>query len=376
MRLTEYLILEARKNPTLNAKVDTIEQLRAIATKYPSAFVTFTQINKFGANPSSDYNTPLGIYAYPINFLLGQAKEESDSLRSVFGSHQPYIQAFTVNPNANIWILSDTEMNLSIKQLLIKSLHVLGYDYNKLFRLGDYETDRDLWYTMYQTIKPGFDPETEDNTGDIGTATRKVLRKAGIDGVVDPKYGIIHENEPTQAVFFNIKQLNHIATLNNKLLQNAKTKSEQKILQHPEEIQDIGDFYYIMNNVFSVASPARKKQLIPVLTKIALNIIKQQYNGVVPTFNFARAIAQLIIASSNPKFEGPLWDMIEQQYREKPRQLIPLAQVIDCRIPKHIEDILIKFYSGINDASWEMYKSQFNLPEQPKTENTHKRYYT
>ncbi len=360
MRLTEYLILEARKNPNLNPKVETIDQLRNIAKQHPDAFVTFTQINKLGTNPRSEYNTPIGIYAYPISFILKQAKEESDRLRSVFGSHQPYVQVFTVDPNANIWTLSDYKIDLSIKQMLIKSLHSYGYNYNMLAK--QYDNDRQLWYSMYKAIDPNFDPENEEQSN-IGTITRKVLRKAGIDGVIDYGQSIIHENEPTQAVFFNIRQLKHLATLNNKLQQNAKTNNEQKILQHPEDIQDIGDFYYIMSNIFGPASPSRQKQLIPGLTKIILNIIKQQYSGVVPTFNLAQSIAQLIVKSPNPKFEGPSWNMIEQQYRENPRQLVTLAQVIDCRIPKHIEDVLIKFYAGSNNPNWEMYKRQFNLPE-------------
>ena len=42
---------------------------------------------------------------------------------------------------------------------------------------------------------------------------RKILLKAGIDAVIDPGFGIIHENEPTQAVFFTSNKVKQIGLI-------------------------------------------------------------------------------------------------------------------------------------------------------------------
>lgn len=49
--------------------------------------------------------------------------------------------------------------------------------------------------------------------GETPIVFRKILLKAGVDAVIDPGLGIIHENEPTQAVFFTINKVKQIGLI-------------------------------------------------------------------------------------------------------------------------------------------------------------------
>ena len=77
MKIAE--ILEARRNPSVNKKESTLDSLEKYRGQ--NVFVSYTasvsqegkanQGAKIGINPRSRYNTPLGIYAYPIDYVLG-----------------------------------------------------------------------------------------------------------------------------------------------------------------------------------------------------------------------------------------------------------------------------------------------------------------
>ena len=66
MRLLDVLpLFEARKFPTLNPKLSAYDQLKQYKDD-PSIYISFTEINKIGINPVSKWDTPLGIYCYPL----------------------------------------------------------------------------------------------------------------------------------------------------------------------------------------------------------------------------------------------------------------------------------------------------------------------
>ena len=81
-------ISEARRNPDQNPKIPVVNQLkkifkdnyeyyydpRDVVREYHDDlyFVSMTKVDKLGINPTSKYNTPLGIYAYPLSYVLYQ----------------------------------------------------------------------------------------------------------------------------------------------------------------------------------------------------------------------------------------------------------------------------------------------------------------
>jgi hypothetical protein len=62
-------LLEARRNPSLNPKIDTLTSLKQLKAKMATidgeltnGFVSFTDHNKIGVRPSNSYASPTGIY--------------------------------------------------------------------------------------------------------------------------------------------------------------------------------------------------------------------------------------------------------------------------------------------------------------------------
>ena len=210
----QYLI-QARKNPEQNPKVAPLEQLKKIYEDHPNAFVTFTQIPKFGTNPRSVWNTPLGIYAYPIKFVVDR------SMRVQFAATEPYIFVFE-SVNGNTLNVSTDDANTAVDAINRGISSVIPREYQKL--ASHDSTIKETWQAMYLSIARFIrkDPElgwfgANKEKGPYGTLARKILRAAGYDSIVDEKHGIIHENEPTQAIFFDISKVKVIDMIRNKI---------------------------------------------------------------------------------------------------------------------------------------------------------------
>jgi hypothetical protein len=95
MKLQELFdakLAERRRNPELSVR----ETGHAAALAYLQSQgditnwgVSMTNIPKLGVNPSSKYNTPIGIYFYPATYYL-ETKLDNDELE--FQDSAPYIQ--------------------------------------------------------------------------------------------------------------------------------------------------------------------------------------------------------------------------------------------------------------------------------------------
>jgi hypothetical protein len=94
--------LEARKNPELNPKISTYEALKKYKND-PDIYISFTEIQKIGINPNSSYDSPLGIYTYPLKeiweFYKIQLKQKFKGVLP-FAARQPHI-----------WVLRNTSPN-------------------------------------------------------------------------------------------------------------------------------------------------------------------------------------------------------------------------------------------------------------------------
>lgn len=210
-------------------------EIKRIIEKYKNIidtiYISFTQINKIGINPQSEYNTPLGIYCYPLSeFKVKFIYKDETKLKEIFpfASENPYIKIIQENPNANI-----------IKNL--STYNSKNFD-DDLEKLRKYFTNNN---SFDETVKEGINSAKSHfifckiwnitrllsleipkkiriNRNDIKIVDTVVywnfiLNKVlGWGGVVDNEgLGIIHEAEKIQAVFFNIKVFKHLETLLN-----------------------------------------------------------------------------------------------------------------------------------------------------------------
>ena len=83
-------IIEARKNPSQNPKISAYEAL----LKYkddPNIYISFTELPKIGIYPLSEYNTPIGIYTYPLKKIWPDIEKVKDTRKIPYGKDRDYI---------------------------------------------------------------------------------------------------------------------------------------------------------------------------------------------------------------------------------------------------------------------------------------------
>lgn len=293
----------------------------------PGVFFSMTALEKFGINPSSNYNTPLGIYAYPLNreyFKLWQYG------KLPFVGDQPYINIFKTNGAGVIDVASDeyTEDDLkrdvnklrrrdfeqriqkieeAKKELfdrcadVLKAVSELGIERHiepltqkleavkratevpyvealdeitdawnnvalfiqkvpgvKEQEVAGYEASRDLANLMHRGMGPsqqtsdkwGQESKSRRPFGKLWNVTRMMnedpkkwnssLRSLGVNGVTDLKgTGLIHENEPTQAVFFSTKGLTLLGRFDNPQRSTNKEKSRRDTTRVLDAMRDL-----------------------------------------------------------------------------------------------------------------------------------------
>ena len=122
---------EARKNPEMNPKVSAYEALLPYKDD-DNAFIHFTNLNKLGVNPLSGFETPVGVYAYPLKQVWNLYKVDKAKSLSVlpFGSDRAYIQLFKWNGKGK-----------------------LVSDLKKDYTSADYDSDMRKLRTIYKDIQ-------------------------------------------------------------------------------------------------------------------------------------------------------------------------------------------------------------------------------
>jgi hypothetical protein len=239
-------ISEARRNPQHPAqqKETAYEQIKKYSDD-ENIFISYTSIDKLGINPTSQYNTPIGIYTYPLKIVFKKYIEPNKSVKKVpFAGNQPFIQVARLDNNVkvmNIDTYTKSEFEEDIEKLY-------KWVQDKQISLYTLRTDFDFYVNEYSD-------KARNNlyAGKIWNVTRLIAsyyatnnnKKApviwshllfnilGYYGVIDLGNSIIHPSEPEQAVFFNIGALTIIDKVENK-----KTSTIQKLF-NPESSADI-----------------------------------------------------------------------------------------------------------------------------------------
>lgn len=227
MRSYEF-IQEARKNPKLNPKISVnaaidyrLKQVHEQIAGTANLFVSFTSIEKLGVNPGSVYNTPIGIYAYPAKYVSSRLDNMHPSQTLPFAGDQPYANIFSVSGN----IIDISDLSSSDYEDYLNKLEPI---YQRIANVSESAASEAiakldssspsnalvssfggrLWYITTEIAKL--------SNGKPAVAWNSIFRSIGIDGVVDNGAGIIHENEPTQAVFFSSKSIKSVERVDNK----------------------------------------------------------------------------------------------------------------------------------------------------------------
>lgn len=83
--------MEKRKNPSKNPTLSAYQQLEQYS-KRNDVFISFTDLPKLGINPKNEYNTPTGIYTYPLKQVWPEMSKTKSTHFDTFGEGRPYIQ--------------------------------------------------------------------------------------------------------------------------------------------------------------------------------------------------------------------------------------------------------------------------------------------
>ena len=229
----------------------------------PKIYISFTQLPKLGINPLSDYNTPIGICAYPLSLTWNKRKSEEArkeyqddndiNLKRYFpfAADNPYCQVFRIAKSARVldtvkYTEADFDEDMNKLWNILEAEDITEEEFEILKTgvtppLSDYRYWIDdisqkaknntpiwrLWYAlMWISEYFSFNRKKRKNARSNLSSIfwNNLLRKLGYDVVKDDGLGVIHSYEPIQGLFLSIKSLEFIETLDNKIKHDRSYK--------------------------------------------------------------------------------------------------------------------------------------------------------
>src|SRR5215467_9970163 len=91
-RESAFYDVEERKKYTYSNRGLALEKY----ANNPDIFGSFTSLPKLGINPSTKYNTPIGVYCYPVNYIVEHYDDSSAEFDVPFAGSESYLYIFSV----------------------------------------------------------------------------------------------------------------------------------------------------------------------------------------------------------------------------------------------------------------------------------------
>jgi hypothetical protein len=222
-------LTEKRRNPDQNPRISAYEALKPYKDD-DSYFISFTAIDKLGINPKSKYDTPLGIYSYPLKDIW--KKYKIDYLKSVgkavpFAGENPYIWLIKVKSNANFvnnlytdYDSKDYDRDMELVKNDIqknpqKYINGPSIDIDRF--IDDYTKkakERNPVMSMWNVTRNLANIRGGKSPVQWNVILHRIL---GYDGFADRSgKGYIHPSEPLQAVFMSKRAFDVVGEFLNK----------------------------------------------------------------------------------------------------------------------------------------------------------------
>jgi len=268
-------ILEARKHSILNPKISINQHIKDYLEKagtlpnstIKNAFISFTNIEKLGINPQTSYNTPVGIYAYPLEYVYNIMKDGKSAYFLPFAGTSPYANLFSVSGNIiDLPSISEEQVSHYYKVIEERIIYSWITQYLAQMKEIDYEISiedvdtsflveyinelkQKVFKTALRSKLPGgrfwafcyavqHIPYLPTPKSIPSALTVLFTKHLGIDGFID-NTGIIHHNEPIQALFFKTSIIKNRKLVDNKYSPIQPTKAQ---LAHDEEESNWGSY--------------------------------------------------------------------------------------------------------------------------------------
>ena len=294
MRYREFT-MEVRKNPEKNPKMVVNDEIYAeldrsiqsnskIAGNNDNLFVSFTALDKLGINPTSKYNTPVGIYSYPAGYIRDTIGSGSMG-KLPFAGKSPYANIFRARGNiVDLIAITSPEKNEYYKKIAQYWSSVSGLDWktsvdqvediinsaHKQARMANYYGGQ-LWYVTMRVAYMMAQGKSEVRGGanPSAVAWNTLFRNIGIAGCIDNGAGIIHTSEPHQAVFFDISAVEVIDRISNRINYNPDAIARNLRVGQDEKKFKISQYDKLRN--LDVESQTRVVMSNPTLIKYMHN---------------------------------------------------------------------------------------------------------
>jgi hypothetical protein len=194
---------EERSHPGMNLKFGLVEQLQQYRNDQ-DVYISYTELNKIGINPKFEFNTPLGIYFYPLETIWENVVNNTVP----YAAERPYV--YVVKATGLL------DLNKYTRDMLWDDIEKLklgnSLTYTKEFKKAKSDSSEIpgifIFYLTHNLAKK--------EGGNTASRWTQILREElGYKGIRDTN-GIIHPNEPIQAIIFSTRDFKVIDKLENK----------------------------------------------------------------------------------------------------------------------------------------------------------------
>jgi hypothetical protein len=226
--LDSGLLSEKRRGGEKNPKIPYTEMLDKYMDR-DDIYITFTHFIKAGINPNSSYDTPLGVYCFPLKKAAEFYGKKNGVINFPFAAGRPYI--FILKEKNNIKKIDVSKYTESDGEKDIKKIIEIYKD-----KVEDIEEllNNAKAGTNFRQLGVGvfwyFCKLVSDDLGGKSTVNwNKILRKdLGYGLVFDGGYGVIHSNERCQAFFTDSSKFEIISYLDNPNPSDLPSEDEWK----------------------------------------------------------------------------------------------------------------------------------------------------
>lgn len=252
-------LFEKRSHPELNVKLSGWEQLQSYKDD-PTVFISFTKIEKLGINPQTEYDTPAGVYFYPLKAAWEQYAMDSKKqipLKEIFpfAADNPYIQIVKADTSKCLIVSKYTEADY---QRDFDTLHKYFIPNDEAaneiaHKYGSFSPNRrippatrlihQVLYFYHSAQREGalivLGKQVFKKKSNFSTfCLKRILSYTGI--VDDANEGAIHENEPIQAVLFDPRTYSLVKTIHNTPPKEYSSTEGQLIKFISQAVIDLG----------------------------------------------------------------------------------------------------------------------------------------
>lgn len=242
---------EARRNPELNPKINIVEALKPYKDKQ-DCFIQFSNVNKLGINPKSKFNTPIGVYSYP----LVQMWEDIRYNNIPYAGKRDFVILFSCSHPMIIEVdeyndyMLEKDVKFYEREIFEKyGNKIFHTEYSSLqeltndFKNNSFENARfnhpfmKFWNYTRKLSELLYKEKIGKFTGRPSVTWNTLLRMRDYVGFTDRKgMGFIHPNEATQAMFLSKKYLKIIDIFPNKRYERL---SKEIVINKFDKIMEI-----------------------------------------------------------------------------------------------------------------------------------------